>query len=76
MKKKLLFGSSILLGLVLAFTLLSPNQDSSIPEKLSNDDIVKIHKENLDNSPFKETLKLTKKQRKACLLYTSPSPRD
>ncbi|GGI56325.1 PA domain-containing protein [Winogradskyella haliclonae] len=64
MKKKLLFGSSILLGLAFIVTLLFPSQNPK-SEKLSNDDIVKIHKENLDNSPFKETLKLTKKERKA-----------
>ena len=64
MKKKLLIGSSILLGLALAFTLFFSNQNSK-SDKLTNDDIVKIHKENLNKSPFKETLKLTKKERKA-----------
>lgn len=64
MKKKLLIGSSILLGMAFAFTILFTNQGSTSDE-LTNDDIVKIHKENLEKSPFKETLKLSKKERKA-----------
>ena len=65
MKKKILFGSSILLGLFFACLFLLKNSEEICREVNSNDDIVNLHKENLDNSPFKETLKLTKQERKA-----------
>ncbi|ARV09654.1 hypothetical protein BTO05_08370 [Winogradskyella sp. PC-19] len=64
MKKKLLIGSSILLGLTMLFTLFLKNQNENSDVK-PNDVIVKLHKENLAKSPFRETLKLTKKERKA-----------
>lgn len=64
MKKKLLFGSTIMLGLAFVFTIIVANQNTNSKE-LSNDDIVNIHKQNLEKSPFKETLKLTKAERKA-----------
>ncbi|RNC88208.1 MAG: T9SS C-terminal target domain-containing protein [Winogradskyella sp.] len=64
MKKKLLVGSSILFGLIAICVFLIQNQENQ-SKKLTNDDIVEIHKENLSNSPFKESLKLTKKERKA-----------
>ncbi|WP_317166951.1 thrombospondin type 3 repeat-containing protein [Winogradskyella ursingii] len=64
MNKKLLIGSSILLGLTLAFAVFVFDTDTNL-DQLSNDDIVKLHEENLENSPFKETLKLNKSERKA-----------
>lgn len=64
MKKKLLIGSSILLGLTLTFTTLLKNQNLK-SDITTNDEIVKIHEENLAKSPFKETLKLSKNERKA-----------
>jgi len=65
MKKKTLIGSSLLLGLFFACLFLLKNPNEATTETISNEDIVSIHKENLDNSPFKETLKLTKQERKA-----------
>ena len=64
MKKNLLLGSSIILGLFFTFVVLSKTQNDS-STKTSNDEIVKLHEENLSKSPFKESLKLTKKERKA-----------
>ena len=64
MKKKLLYGLITFFGLSLSLIFLLKNQNVK-PDMFTNDDIVKIHKQNLDNSPFKETLKLTKKERKA-----------
>lgn len=64
MKKKLLIGSSLLLGLVLALAIFSIEKEIKSNE-LSNDNIVKLHKKNLENSPFKESLKLSKTERKA-----------
>ena len=46
------------------FTLFLKNQNENSDVK-PNDVIVKLHKENLAKSPFRETLKLTKKERKA-----------
>ena len=63
MKKKLLLVSSILLGLIFTFLFLHKNQDNN-SEMLTNGEIVKIHSDNLSNSPFKQSLKLTKEQRK------------
>jgi len=65
MSKKLLLGSSIVLGLIVIFTFVHFSQKKTITEAISNDEIVRIHSQNLSNSPFKETLKLTKEQRKA-----------
>ncbi|MFD1062530.1 thrombospondin type 3 repeat-containing protein [Winogradskyella litorisediminis] len=64
MKKKLFLGSIILIGLALAFTILT-NQKFISSKELTNDDIVNLHKKHLENSPFKETLKLSKSERKA-----------
>ena len=64
MKKKLLIGSSIFFGLVLVALLLLKLQKAPV-ESSNTNDIVKIHKENLESSPFKETLKLSKAERKA-----------
>lgn len=64
MKKTLLIGSSALLALGLTFILFFQNRVTTT-NPLFNDDIVNIHKNNLNNSPFKETLKFTKKERKA-----------
>ena len=64
MKKNLLLGSSIVLGFFFAFFLLYKNQNRN-SEILTNDQIVKIHSDNLSKSPFKETLKLTKEERKS-----------
>lgn len=64
MKKRLLIGLSIILGLTFVFTVLYQNKNTET-DKISNDAIVKIHEENLSKSPFKETLKLSKAERKA-----------
>lgn len=64
MKKKLLFGSIFIIGLTLICLSLYNSQGDN-PKTIPNDEIVEIHKTNLDNSPFKETLKLSKAERKA-----------
>ena len=64
MKKNLLLVSSIVLGFFFAFFLLYKNQNRN-SEILTNDQIVKSHSDNLSKSPFKETLKLTKEERKS-----------
>jgi len=64
MKRNLLLGSSIILGLFFTFIVLYKTQNDS-SKNISNDEIVKIHEQNLENSPFKEALKLTKKERLA-----------
>ena len=66
MLKKSLKVSGLLLGLLLMISfVLFTKQDNSRATELSNDEIVDIHKANLEKSPFKESLKLTKSERKA-----------
>ena len=66
MLKKSFKVSALLLGLLVLISFaLFTNHDESEDNGLSNDDIVEIHKENLANSPFKESLKLSKAERKA-----------
>ncbi|MBT8271295.1 MAG: hypothetical protein KJO25_04540, partial [Bacteroidia bacterium] len=66
MHKKIIRASAALLGflMVISITLISKQEKSSTSVH-SNNEIVEIHKENLAKSPFKETLKLTKAERKA-----------
>ncbi len=65
MIKKIIIGSGLLLGLVLACTVLFKSTNEVTLEVNPNDEIAKLHKENLSKNPFSETLKLTKKERKA-----------
>lgn len=65
MKKKLQLLSVILIGLVLFVSLFFKLKSNDRLNSNSNDEFVRIHKENLSKSPFKETLRLTKKERKA-----------
>ena len=65
MKKKLLISSGILLGLFFVCVFLLKSNDENTADTISNDEIVSLHKENLEKSPFKESLKLSKNQRKA-----------
>ncbi|MDO1502229.1 thrombospondin type 3 repeat-containing protein [Winogradskyella maritima] len=66
MKKKALIFASF--ALVILFVLVWPsiffNENTESPNK-SNDDIVNLHNENLKKSPYKDRLKLSKKERKA-----------
>ncbi|NNK71726.1 MAG: hypothetical protein HKO94_00905, partial [Flavobacteriaceae bacterium] len=65
MLKKILKVSSVLLVLLLVFVFALNKQVKTSTSVISNDEIVEIHKDNLSKSPFKETLKLTKEERKA-----------
>lgn len=61
MKKNILYISLIGLGLLIFSTLYFKSN-----EQLSSIDQIKtLHKQNLDKNPFKETLKLSKKERKS-----------
>ncbi|MGB1210242.1 MAG: thrombospondin type 3 repeat-containing protein [Lacinutrix venerupis] len=61
MKKKIIILTSCVLVLVAFFTLNNvKNQDYK-----ENNLVKKTHKKNLENSPFKEVMKLTKPERKA-----------
>jgi len=65
MKKKLLISSGILLGLFFVCVFQLKSNDENTIDTISNDEVVSLHKKNLEKSPFKETLKLSKAERKA-----------
>ena len=65
MKKKFLLSSGLLLGLILVCVFLIENRQEETFETISNNEMVKLHKANLEKSPFKETLNLSKSERKA-----------
>lgn len=58
MKKNLLITISLIASVFVALFFYIDNEDTS------NNDLKAIHKENIDNNPFKESLKLSKKERK------------
>ena len=60
MKKKLLIASSIATLIILGLVLQTNSKSTSEIELLREK-----HASHLENSPFKETLKLTKAERKA-----------
>jgi hypothetical protein len=62
MKKKILILAGLLLGVYFVSTLKFNDKQQDV---LSNNEIVELHKKNLENSPFKDNLKLSKKERKA-----------
>jgi hypothetical protein len=60
MKKNILYLTLIVFGFYLLSTYNSKGNDNQV----SINQIKKTHKENIDKNPFKETLKLSKKERK------------
>jgi hypothetical protein len=60
MKKNILFFITIIIGIYLLSTWNSKDK----PNKTSLNEIKKTHKYHIDKNPFKETLKLSKKERK------------
>lgn len=65
MKKKLLIIGVIVLGVCFGSLLIMNNSEDSLTQVTSNSDIKSLHKKNLENSPFKEQLNMSKKERLA-----------
>ncbi len=65
MLKKSLRVSGAMLILLSVFIIALNKQDKTSSTSISNEEIVEIHKQNLSKSPFRESLKLSKAERKA-----------